>query len=100
MRYMNQYDIHKCLINEYILTKQGAIKALKRDTSKDRTDFDVLKAHHKFLWEESEPQTWEEKIARKYYDKLFKEYTIGDLSRYKENKVRYVIARNNFDGLN
>jgi len=26
-------------------------------------------------------------LAKKYYDKLFKEYCISDLSRYKENKV-------------
>lgn len=29
----------------------------------------------------------EKKLAKKYYDKLFKEYCIADLSRYKENKV-------------
>jgi len=27
------------------------------------------------------------RLAKKYYDKLFKEYCIADLSRYKENKV-------------
>ena len=27
-------------------------------------------------------------LAKKYYDKLFKEYCISDLSRYKENKVK------------
>ena len=30
-------------------------------------------------------------MAKKYYDKLFKEYCITDLSRYKENKVGEVI---------
>ncbi|XP_020607085.1 protein FRA10AC1 homolog [Orbicella faveolata] len=29
----------------------------------------------------------EKRLAKKYYDKLFKEYCISDLSRYKENKV-------------
>lgn len=29
----------------------------------------------------------EKRLAKKYYDKLFKEYCIADLSRYKENKV-------------
>ena len=29
----------------------------------------------------------EKRMAKKYYDKLFKEYCITDLSRYKENKV-------------
>jgi len=27
------------------------------------------------------------RLAKKYYDKLFKEYCIADLSHYKENKV-------------
>jgi len=27
------------------------------------------------------------RLAKKYYDKLFKEYCIADLTRYKENKV-------------
>ena len=30
----------------------------------------------------------EKRLAKKYYDKLFKEYCITDLSRYKENKVQ------------
>lgn len=29
----------------------------------------------------------EKELAKKYYDKLFKEYCIADLSKYKENKV-------------
>jgi protein FRA10AC1 len=27
--------------------------------------------------------TWEKKVAIKYYDKLFKEYCLTDLSRHK-----------------
>lgn len=33
--------------------------------------------------------TWEKELAKKYYDKLFKEYCIADLSRYKENKFGF-----------
>lgn len=33
--------------------------------------------------------TWEKRLAKKYYDKLFKEYCIADLSRYKENKFGF-----------
>lgn len=35
----------------------------------------------------------EKKLAKKYYDKLFKEYCIADLSRYKENKVCLIYRR-------
>jgi Folate-sensitive fragile site protein Fra10Ac1 len=34
------------------------------------------------------------RLAKKYYEKLFKEYCIADLSRYKENKVMLVIFFN------
>lgn len=93
MRYLNPYDVHKLLINEYILKRPGDTSLLKRDTSKDRTDYDVLRQNHKFLWDGSENTTdsWELQFAKKYYDKLFKEYCIGDLSLYKENKVKVLI---------
>jgi protein FRA10AC1 len=87
MRYMNPYDIHKALINDYVLKRPGDTKLLQRDGSKDRTDHDVLRQNHRFLWDESTPDTWEAQFAKKYYDKLFKEYCIGDLSLFKDNKV-------------
>jgi len=58
--------------------------------SKDKTDADVITENHQFLWEEDEndaAKTWEQKLAKKYWDKLFKEYAICDLTRYKENKI-------------
>lgn len=64
---------------------------------------DVLKEYHKFLWDEEEEEEtrskdegketrskdeeWGRKLAKAYYDKLFKEYCICDLTHYKENKV-------------
>ena len=42
----------------------------------------------KFVWEEDDvPDSWEKRLAKKYYDKLFKEYCICDLTLYKQNKV-------------
>ena len=36
----------------------------------------------RFLWDEDEGEdSWEVQLARRYYDKLFKEYCIIDLSR-------------------
>lgn len=87
MRYLNPYDLHKILINEYILKKPGDTTFFKRNTLNDKTDYDVLKSNHKFLWNDIVPDTWEAQFAKKYYDKLYKEYCIGDLSKYKENKV-------------
>lgn len=57
--------------------------------SRDKKDIDVIRENHQFLWESSDtPDTWERQLAKKYYDKLFKEYCICDLSHYKENKAR------------
>lgn len=88
MRYLNCYELHKLIVNEYILRKPEDKKFLKRDTSKDRTDYHVIRENHKFLWKDDEsPISWEEQFAKKYYEKLFKEYSIADLSFYKDNKV-------------
>lgn len=43
----------------------------------------------RFLRSESDDQdlTWEKRIAKKYYDKLFKEYALVELKYYKEGRV-------------
>uniref|UniRef100_A0A182WFT5 Peptidase S1 domain-containing protein n=1 Tax=Anopheles minimus TaxID=112268 RepID=A0A182WFT5_9DIPT len=87
LAHLNPYELHKHLINEYMLTKPGATKLLQRDTSRDKTDHDVVRENHRFLWDGETVDSWEKQLAKKYYDKLFKEYCIADLSRYKENKV-------------
>lgn len=81
--HLNPYEFHKYLINEYVLTKPGTTKYLSRNKTKDKSDLDVIKENHKFLWDK-EPELWEERLAKKYYDKLFKEYCICDLSRYDQ----------------
>ena len=45
---LNAYDRHKMLVNEYLLSYAGSSETvLKRDTSKDKTDMDVVREHHK-----------------------------------------------------
>ncbi|XP_053604833.1 protein FRA10AC1 homolog isoform X2 [Plodia interpunctella] len=88
LRNLNPYELHKYLVNVYCLNAKGATRLLKRDTSRDRTDLDVIRENHKFLWEEDDvAETWEQQLAKRYYDKLFKEYCICDLTRYKDNKL-------------
>ena len=85
---MDAYSRHKTLINQYLQTIGRGIEHVKRATERDRNDYDVLQKHHKFLWDETGSQgTWEDRLAKSYYDKLFKEYALSDLSRYKENKI-------------
>ncbi|KAG7200858.1 hypothetical protein KM043_003223 [Ampulex compressa] len=87
--HLSAYDRHKKLINDYFLLKGGSLSSLKRDTSRDKTDYDVIRENHRFLWDQDTevPDTWGEKLAKKYYDKLFKEYCLADLSYYKQNKI-------------
>ena len=55
----------------------------------DKTDMDVIRENHKFLWnkEDEMDMNWEKRLAKKCYDKLFKEHCIADLSRYKEKSL-------------
>ncbi|XP_076481120.1 protein FRA10AC1 homolog [Bombus vancouverensis nearcticus] len=86
--YLSAYDRHKKLINDYFTLYGGSVSSLKRDTSRDKTDYDVIRENHRFLWDQdNEPETWGARLAKKYYDKLFKEYCIADLTYYKQNKV-------------
>ncbi|XP_068216408.1 protein FRA10AC1 homolog isoform X2 [Palaemon carinicauda] len=101
MSNLTAYERHKLLINHYVLYFPGSTSLLQRDKSKDKNDIDVIRENHRFLWEEGEtPDTWECQLAKKYFDKLFKEYCICDLSRYKENKVgmRWRIEKEVLDG--
>lgn len=75
-------ELHKKLMNYYLCQK--GIK----QKNKCQTDYDIIQKNHKFLWEEEDkPITWEENLAKRYYDKLYKEYCICDLSLYKMGKV-------------
>ena len=56
------------------------------------TEFDVLKASHKFLREDEDavetPNTsWNDQLAQKYYDTLFREFAVCDLKHYKSGNV-------------
>ncbi|XP_015927252.2 protein FRA10AC1 homolog [Parasteatoda tepidariorum] len=85
---LDAYTRHKKLINDYVLCYSGTTQKLRRDTSNYKTDHDIIRENHKFLWEEDDDAaTWGEKLAKKYYDRLFKEYCLCDLSRYKDKKV-------------
>ncbi|KFM83150.1 Protein FRA10AC1-like protein, partial [Stegodyphus mimosarum] len=85
---LDAYSRHKKLINDYVLCYRGATSKLKRDTSHYKTDHDIIKENHRFLWEDDdETRTWGEKLAKKYYDRLFKEYCLCDLSLYKKKKI-------------
>ena len=83
-------------------------------TLPSKTDNDVLREHHQYVFfmgqrtwaalclsilrvlprflrdecEREEELSWEARLAKSYYDKLFKEYCLADMTRYKSGKVR------------
>ncbi|KAL1664204.1 folate-sensitive fragile site protein Fra10Ac1-domain-containing protein [Schizophyllum commune] len=51
-----------------------------------KSEFEILKSAHKFLRPDEEndaSKSWDDQLARKYYDSLYKEYALCDLKHYK-----------------
>ncbi|XP_055706166.1 protein FRA10AC1 [Phlebotomus papatasi] len=77
---MDRYQLHRVLMAEIEKQKQAARRG--------KTDLDVIRENHQFLWDENEKNlSWERQLAKSYYSKLFREYCICDLSQYKKNQV-------------
>ncbi|XP_002733934.1 protein FRA10AC1-like [Saccoglossus kowalevskii] len=97
---LDAYSRHKKFVNDYMLYYGGSKADFKRSTVNDKTDLDVIRDNHRFLWSDEAADSWAQQLSKKYWDKLFKEYTISDLSRYKENKValRWRVEKEVVDG--
>ncbi|KAL3864472.1 hypothetical protein ACJMK2_006151 [Sinanodonta woodiana] len=100
---LDAYSRHKMLVNTYLSFYGGSVNQFKRDSSRDKTDMDVIRENHQFLWSDEDDEDeldWGKDLAKKYYNKLFKTYAIVDLSRYKENKIalRWRINQEVVDG--
>ncbi|OAV95765.1 hypothetical protein PTTG_02010 [Puccinia triticina 1-1 BBBD Race 1] len=53
-----------------------------------KTELDILIERHQFIRDCDEQNlSWEDALAKKTYDQLFKELAVCDLSRWKEGKV-------------
>ena len=69
-----------------------------------RSDLDVVQEHGRFLWDEGDHDasslSWEQRLAKRYHDKLFKEYALADMTRYREGQVglRWRTESEVFDG--
>ncbi|KAH9928432.1 folate-sensitive fragile site protein Fra10Ac1-domain-containing protein [Amylocystis lapponica] len=59
----------------------------KSVSQQGRSEFDILKASHKFLREDDGSSgnklSWDEQLAKKYYSSLYREYAVCDLKHYK-----------------
>lgn len=77
---------HNYILNQFVLPT-----AADGESRRHKRDIDVIRENHRFLWDEDDADiaalSWEQRLALRYYRKLFKEYCIADLTRYKENKI-------------
>lgn len=80
------FERHQLLIADYV--KYYGHKP-QRDASRDRTDADVLREAHRFLRSDSDndDSTYEKRLARRYYDMLFKEFCLADLSKFRKSRI-------------
>eukprot|EP00898_Chlorokybus_atmophyticus_P004595 jgi/Chlat1/5136/Chrsp33S05136 len=85
---LNAYERHTKFMQDYALFYKGK-EALQRDSAPVKTDHDILRETYRFLRteEDDEDYSWEARLAKRYYKKLYKEYCIADMSRYKEGKL-------------
>ncbi|XP_020574737.1 protein FRA10AC1 [Phalaenopsis equestris] len=87
VRGLNALDRHKRFMNDYV---QFYGNAKKSDGSFPvKTDEDTIKEGYRFIIPEEDDMesTWEKRLVKRYYDKLFKEYCIADMSQYKKGKI-------------
>lgn len=87
---LTAYQRHEKLVRDY----QQLYHRPKQDKPKYKpvTELEILRQNHEFLREEEEEEqsleeTWESRLAKKYYDKLFKEFCLAELSKYKQGKI-------------
>jgi protein FRA10AC1 len=80
------FERHQHLIADYVKF-YGHVP--RRDTSRDRSDVDVLRDAHRFVRSDADndDSTYEKRLARRYYDLLFKEYCLADLSLYRKSRI-------------
>ncbi|TCD63340.1 hypothetical protein EIP91_005659 [Steccherinum ochraceum] len=69
------------------LYKRGSSSTSKQVVvGQGRTEFEILKASHRFLREEEEEERslpWNDQVAKKYYSSLYREFAVCDLKHYK-----------------
>ncbi|XVF79625.1 hypothetical protein PTKIN_Ptkin15bG0004300 [Pterospermum kingtungense] len=88
IRGLNAFDRHKKFLNDYV----GFYGKEKNSTDVKlpvKTDHDTLREGYRFIRSEEDDMnpSWEQRLVKRYYDKLFKEYCIADMSHYKSGKI-------------
>ncbi|KAG0367081.1 folate-sensitive fragile site protein Fra10Ac1-domain-containing protein [Gamsiella multidivaricata] len=86
---MDSWSKHKHLIDSFVKYHRKSDETSQQQDKSYKTERDILVENHRFLRSEQDDQdlAWEERIAKKYYDKLFKEYALVELKYYKEGRI-------------
>ncbi|XP_073038461.1 uncharacterized protein [Primulina eburnea] len=87
IRGLNAYDRHKKFVDDYV-SYYGKQKSVPGKLPV-KTDLDTLREGYRFIRTEEDDMnpSWEQRLVKRYYDKLFKEYCIADMSHYKTGKI-------------
>mmetsp|Transcript_21780 Transcript_21780/g.46016 ORF Transcript_21780/g.46016 Transcript_21780/m.46016 type:complete len:341 (-) Transcript_21780:316-1338(-) len=104
LRGLSGYARHRRLLVSYHSAYGDSSKA----PPPMRTDADAIRESHRFLWDEGEDAgaarasalSWEQRLAKRYHDRLFKEYALADMARYREGAIglRWRTEKEVFDG--
>lgn len=85
---------HRVFLEDYDRFYGGGKDAARARASVLRApvadDLSVVKSSFRFLRSDEDDDAlsaWEARLARRYYDRLFREYCVADLSRCRERKV-------------
>lgn len=84
---LNAFERHRKFMEDYVQFYGKCTAGEERRPVK--TDQDTLREAYRFIRSEEDDldSSWEQRLAKRYYDKLFKEYCIADMSKYKEGKI-------------
>ncbi|KAH9774516.1 Folate-sensitive fragile site protein [Citrus sinensis] len=87
IRGLNAHDRHKKFLKDYVAF-YGKEKPMSLKLPV-KTDQDTLREGFRFIRSEEDDKdsSWEQRLVKRYYDKLFKEYCIADMSHYKSGKI-------------
>ncbi len=82
------YSRHLQQVDAYVRNYGGE----KPTLSRARTEREILEDNHRFLRDEGQEDSsidrnQEKELARRYYDSLFREFALIDLSRWREKQV-------------
>ena len=89
---MDPFQRHKMLAEEYIKYYRGSAKDIASPAQTVKTDMDVVKENYRFVRSSEDDLAAatgnsEQRLAKRYWDRLYKEYALADMSRYRTGEI-------------